>query len=431
MNLGRVSDLLRRRRGNARRQQDPAVARAIERAVESGRQLLEAGRLPEAVRSFREAIRLDGANGDAWRGIGRITADAGLAEALLDGLLESTTEWTHAKSAGQPLLEPEARYAHRRGLPLGDAILAHGMADESFVLLDGGAREAEADARWSRLDPARLTTYGFEPDEQECERLNAIARQNGARRIYYPVGLWSVDGTLPFHENHVGGGSSFMEQNPTVSDRWKFENPTQTALAREIFRPKRTYDVKVVTLASWAQQHGVAAIDFVKLNVQGGELEILRKAGPVLESVHGLLLEASFCESYRGRPFFSDVDVFLRARGFVFFDLLAHHYIGRAASPIAQQHLRSVRPRLGQLVSAWGQLIEGHALYLRDPIAEAPDGPTDGAAARRALKLACVAEIYGQIEYAFELAAWVSRADGHQELHAWIESAAETYRRFY
>jgi hypothetical protein len=222
-----------------------------------------------------------------------------------------------------------------------------------------------------------------------------------------------------------------MEQNQTVSDRWKFENPTQTALAREIFRPKRTYDVKVVTLASWAQQNGVTTIDFVKLNVQGGELEILRKAGPVLDSMLGLLLEASFCESYRGRPFFSDVDVFLRARGFVFFDLLAHHYIGRADSPIAQQHLKSVRPKLGQLVSAWGQLIEGHALYLRDPIAEHPDGPPDGAAARRALKLACVAEIYGQIEYAFELAAWASRVGVHQDIDALIERAAEIYRRFY
>ena len=427
MNLSRVSHLLRRRRESVQ----PPPDAAIERSVATGQELTAAGRLPDAVRSFRDAIRLDGANAEAWRGIGRIAADAGLAETLLDGFLESVTEWTHARSADEPIREPEERYARRCGLPLGDALLTHRLGDEPFVLLDGGARGAEVDARWNRLDAARLTIYGFEPDEQECERLNSVSHQSGARRLYYPVGLWSVDGTLPFHENHASGGSSFMEQNQAVSDRWKFENPTQTALATEIFRPKRTYDVKVVTLASWAQQHDVGAIDFVKLNVQGGELEILRKAGPVLDSVLGLLLEASFCESYRGRPFFSDVDVFLRARGFVFFDLLAHHYIGRANAPIAQQHLRSVRPKLGQLVSAWGQLIEGHALYLRDPVAEFPDGPPDDAWARRALKLACVAEIYGQIEYAFELVAWASRADDDQGLAALIEQAAETYRRFY
>jgi hypothetical protein len=105
---------------------------------------------------------------------------------------------------------------------------------------------------------------------------------------------------------------------------------------------------------------------------------------------------------------FSDIDAFLRKQGFTFFDLLAHHYVGRAASPVAAQHLSVVEPKLGQLVSAWGQLVEGHALYFRDPLGTAATSiTTDGL-----IRLAALAEAWGQIEFAFEiLNALLRRAD--------------------
>lgn len=398
-------------------------------AVVQGNQFIQAGRFPQAVRSFQDAILADPVNADAWQGIGRVAAQSGRLGRVLDAIAGVTDGSTAGGAEGSG--DEQDRYARRQGLPLADIVLAEFLPEEKFVLLDGGALEAESDARWGRMDTARVEIHGFEPDKSECTLLNALAKASGLARHYYPVGLWSVDGTLPFHENHASGGSSFMDQNRAVTDRWKFENPTQTSLAREIFRPKRTYDVRVVTLATWARENRISAIDFVKLNVQGGELEILRTAGPVLDTVLGLLAEVSFCESYVGRPLFTDIDVFLRNNGFVFFDLLAHHYIGRADSPVAQQHLKSVQPQLGQLVSAWGQLVEGHALYLRDPIARQPTRPADKVAARRALKLACIAEIYGQIEYAFELLQWVSRIPEFAGALTVRERAASAYLRFY
>lgn len=397
--------------------------------VTAGKKLAQSGHYQDAIRAFQSEISVDPYAAGAWQGIGEVAAKTGQAARLLDVVAEGVTEWTAANGTAQN--DPDDQYRRRRGLPLADRVLSEFLLHEKFVLLDGGAREAEADSRWSRLDSARLEIHGFEPAEAECTRLNAHAKANGINNHYYPVGLWSMDGTLPFHENHAGGGSSFMHQNQVVSDRWKFENTTQTSLSREIFRPKCTYDMKVITVETWARENHINALDFVKLNVQGGELEILKTTGPVLDTVLGLLAEVSFCESYVGRPFFSDVDVFLRSNGFVFFDLLAHHYIGREHSPLAQQHLKSVRPKLGQLTSAWGQLIEGHALYLRDPIAAHPTGPVDGTAARQALKLACIAEIYGQIEYAFELLHWVSRTRGFESVVALQKNAAETYLRYY
>ena len=334
--------------------------------------------------------------------------------------------WARANSNN-----PQFRHMQRQGLPIGDIVLADYLPQEKFVLLDGGAREAEADSRWNRLDPVRLVIHGFEPEDSECARLNALAKESGLPRHYYPVGLWSINGALPFHENHASGGSSFMEQNLQVSNRWKFPNPDKTVLARDIFKPKCTYDVKVVTLEDWARENQILSIDFIKLNVQGGELEILKRSGPVIDTTLGILVEVSFCESYVGRPFFGDIDVFMRTNGFVFFDLLNHHYIGRADSAVTQQNLASVQSKLSQLVSSMGQLIEGHALYLRDPVAGHPDGPPDEAAAHRALKLACIAEIYGQIEFAFELLNWVGRHPKFSGISSAEQRASQTYLRFY
>jgi hypothetical protein len=110
---------------------------------------------------------------------------------------------------------------------------------------------------------------------------------------------------------------------------------------------------------------------------------------------------------------FSDVDIFLRNAGFTFFDLLAHHYVGRAASPFTARHVPSAQGQLGELRSSWGQLIEGHALYLRDPVAQSPEAVPQ-AASQAALRLAAVADVFGQTEFALEVLAWLQERAGSQ-----------------
>jgi len=312
------------------------------------------------------------------------------ARATIGRLQDQTTV---QKSAAQ------ARYLNREELILLPRVMNLLPPDGRLTVVDAGAREVDADLRWRPFPPARLRFYGFEADADEAARLNEVSSTDGAERHFYPAGLWGSTGKIPFEHNKAGGGSSFLPQNRAVTDRWKFENPTQVSIASEMFFPVRTEDVAVVSLADWATRERVTSVDFLKINVQGGELEILQGAGPLLDRVLGVFLEVAFVESYRDRPMFSDIDAFLRKQGFTFFDLLAHHYVGRSASPVAAQHLPIVEPKLGQLVTAWGQLIEGHALYFRDPLDTATSSMTTDAL----IKLAALAEAWGQIEFAFEI----------------------------
>jgi FkbM family methyltransferase len=320
-------------------------------------------------------------------------------------------------------------YRERQALILIPRLLSLLGENETFVIVDAGAREAERDQRWRHFPPERMEFVGFEPDKEEAARLNAAAKSAGLKNHFVAAGLWGASGTIEFEHNNIGGGSSFLAQNRKLTDRWKFENPNEARLARDIFFPINRESMSVVSLADWAKGANVGNVDFLKLNVQGGEAEILNGAGPLLDRVLGILVEVAFVESYSGRPMFVDVDALLRQRGFCFFDLLAHHYVGRAESPIAAQHLTVANGKLGQLVSSWGQLIEGHALYFRDPIMRG-----DGFDFERAIKLAALTEAFGQVEFAFELLHWLSKQENLvagerlESLRQLLESATEEYQ---
>ncbi|HUA52152.1 MAG TPA: FkbM family methyltransferase [Candidatus Sulfotelmatobacter sp.] len=331
----------------------------------------------------------------------------------------------------QPPPDPvRQRYVERRGFIITDLVAAALPASEKFTILDGGALDAYADPRWQALDATRTRIYGFEPNALEVKRLNATAQEKGLDHRYFAGALWSRATTVTFHANKASGGGSLYEQNTDLTDRWKFENFEASFNARDMFRPTVTSQWATTSIDQWASESsgGPPDIDFMKLNVQGAELEILQGADSVIDRTIGVMAEMSFVESYKGRPFFADVDRHLRDKNFTFFDFIGHHCIGRAESPITVRHLPSLH-------GLWGQLIEGHGIYFRDPIDMAARGLSiDHRSAAKLLKLAAFAEVMGQIEYSFELLSWLETlldrrgdAAGARRVNALAAQAAKLY----
>lgn len=293
------------------------------------------------------------------------------------------------------------RYVQRKRFILTDLVMETLAPSDPFVIIDGGASSAFDDPRWQVFDSGKALLHGFEPDAEECARLNAMAREKGLAFHFHPIGLWSSNTDRPFHQNFTPGGSSFYELNKAFSDRWWLH--TQQA-GRDILRETGEIQVPCISLHDWACRNGVTCVDFMKLNVQGAELEILKGCGDLLNTILGLQVEVSFCESYHGRPFFSDIDCFLRRAGFSFFDLIAPQYIKPVDSPV----LTTKCPGIDQQW-ARGHLIEGHAVYFRDSVGwKRGHEPLDISDSwQRLLKLAAFAEIWGQIEFAFEVLGWL------------------------
>jgi FkbM family methyltransferase len=93
--------------------------------------------------------------------------------------------------------------------------------------------------------------------------------------------------------------------------------------------------------------------DFLKLDTQGSELDILQGAMTTLHSCLGIEVEVEFREMYQSQPLFGDLSKFLLDNEFDFIDFVAFG--------------RWERSRPDGLRTFLGELIHADALFLRSP----------------------------------------------------------------
>ena len=223
------------------------------------------------------------------------------------------------------------------------------------TIADVGARWGAADA-WFRMRPlARL--IGFEPDPVECARLNAAA-ESGQER-FYPVALGGVDGSGTLHVTQEPACSSLYPPAAAILRCYPSLRPLMT--------PVRTETVPLSTLATWAAKTGENRLDFLKLDTQGAELDILQGAGSLLDTCLGVEAEVMFSPLYEGQPLFADVDAFLRSRGFTLWrlDSLAH-YTDRPSDRLTHTATTHYESKTVPHPAGDGRLIWANAIYFRD-----------------------------------------------------------------
>jgi hypothetical protein len=158
-------------------------------------------------------------------------------------------------------------------------------------------------------------------------------------------------------------------------------------------------EIDVSSLDDVMTSQGISHFDFIKLDVEGAELDVLRGASAILSSskVLGVLSEIRLQEEINGSPPFSALDGFLRDKGFRLFDLEVHHQ-SRVALPYPQLH--DYRKPSGERFFAntiHGQVQDGDALYFRDLFPASTISPTT------ILKLCALFEIYSLNDCAAEL----------------------------
>ena len=96
-------------------------------------------------------------------------------------------------------------------------------------------------------------------------------------------------------------------------------------------------------------------LDFLKIDIQGGELAVFESGAGKLAGAVAIQTEVSFINLYEGQPAFGDVDVELRRQGFV-----PHCFAGLKLWPIAPYVVNSGPRR------AVNQLLEADVVYVRD-----------------------------------------------------------------
>jgi FkbM family methyltransferase len=181
---------------------------------------------------------------------------------------------------------------------------------------------------------------GFEPVAAECEKLNRSARP-GCRYLPHVIGDGSAQ---TFYECNFPMTSSLLE--PDMELLGMFHGLAE--LTRVIDRRP----VQTVRLDDIAETRGA---DYLKMDVQGGELMVLEGATERLRELLVVHTEVEFQPMYKGQPLFADIDSHLRGRGFV---------LHRLAS------LRSATFKLPgvevELPATVNQALWGDAVYVRE-----------------------------------------------------------------
>lgn len=180
--------------------------------------------------------------------------------------------------------------------------------DEALTVVDVGAHVGATATRVLGLWP-RARVHAFEPSPEPAERLREIARSE-PRLTAWPNAVGDAEGEI---ELRVNENSLFTStRRPTENGRLYY--------GRWV-RECRTVSVPLVRLDAWAEREGIERVDVLKVDVQGAELDVLRGAGRLLDTVRYVVCEAPFVAEYEGSATFSDIDLFLRSRGFGFHQL--------------------------------------------------------------------------------------------------------------
>lgn len=272
-------------------------------------------------------------------------------------------------------------------LPLTKYLLeSRALQTQPMRIFDIGARGG-FEPHWNNYGN-QIELIGFEPDPDECEQMNQAAKNAALRReYYYPTALYrdkSIQ-TLYVTKNLVA--SSLLKTNQEWVNRFPHSDPG-TVVA--------TTQIQTTDIDSFIEENGLEYVDFMKIDVEGAELEVFAGANKTLsDSLLGISVEVFFHPYHIGRPLFTDIDQNLRKFGFVLFDFLN-------LEKWCRKTLATSDP------ISWygnGQLIWAQALYLRDLVAEMKSSQSKITQKDKIklLKLASLAELFNVSDYAIEL----------------------------
>lgn len=261
-----------------------------------------------------------------------------------------------------------------------------------LIVADVGAAQG-LDPRWEMFKN-KCVQIGYEPDEAECERLRSVYANDdpsSTRKFLEPIALWHSAETRNIKITRDPDASSFYEPNEEFFER--FPDPTLQQVVSEV-------SVSAIPLDQY-KLPVEGTIDFIKMDVQAAELDVMVGASQHLEDgVLAVVAEMLFTPHYKEQPWFGDFDTFMRARGYQVFDIDLRRWRRRNLP----SQFDGVRV---------GGVSYGDVLYLKDPLAfhQKDNNPSNdghqfckpGDERDKMIKLILLAEFFSLPDYAIEI----------------------------
>jgi FkbM family methyltransferase len=222
-----------------------------------------------------------------------------------------------------------------------------------------------------------INLIGFDADKDEVDNLNEnkkIASQFN-KVVFYNYALDGEEGMKTLYLTRSPGSSSLYRPSSKYTSLF---NNSGFDVMSEVQLKTEKLDVVV-------EKEMIKDIDFIKLDTQGTELNILKGAGKsLLPNILMVESEVEFQEMYENQPLFPELDIFLREHNFTLF------------------YLNRVYQRIGTINSnkygySKGVLTFGDVLYVKS-ISASQDFTSE-----KIVKFIVLLANYGYYDYAREI----------------------------
>jgi hypothetical protein len=277
--------------------------------------------------------------------------------------------------------------------PMTDLLRERGVFDRHpFVLLDIGCAGGIHDA-WRAFGPS-LVARGYDPDIGACEEAQAREPFEDVR----------------YHAGYVGlpEGHPFIERRLAEAARWPNTNIWGRITAGQLAAkqqdtapvpPAPTADPSTVLgVDEIIRKEQLPTVDFLKVDVDGPDLDVLESAREVLggSQVLGVGLEVNwFGSPSRAEHTFHNTDLFMREQGYALFGVTVRTYSrSDLPAPFAYETYAQTR---------FGQPYQGDAIYVRDLAAPYEEDLANAYPADKLIKLASLYELIGLPDCAAEV----------------------------
>jgi FkbM family methyltransferase len=208
-------------------------------------------------------------------------------------------------------------------------------------VVDVGANPIDGDPPYKSMLAAGLCrVLGFEPQEQALAELQMKKGPN-ERYLPYAVG----DGQRhTLNICRAPGMTSLFEPDPAKLGLFNDMEGIGEVTGRVVVETHKLDDIVEIE-----------RLDFLKMDIQGGELAVFQSGTAKLSEAVAIQVEVSFITIYKNQPALGDIDLELRRQGFI-----PHCFAAVKRWPISPCIVNN-NPR-----QALNQLLEADIVYVRD-----------------------------------------------------------------
>jgi FkbM family methyltransferase len=185
---------------------------------------------------------------------------------------------------------------------------------ENPVIFEAGGHYGNETVSFAKRWP-KGTIISFEPNPHAFELF--LQKTQGYPNIHgFQLAVSDYEGTALLHVCYG-----------TTGDNPIYEGASSLLVPSEFMKihyqgPK--VEVPCVVLDDWCRKNDIAALDFMWLDLEGLELQVLKSSPKILETVKAIYTETNFMEFRKGMTQYRDLKKFLEESGF---RLVSHWYL--------------------------------------------------------------------------------------------------------